>query len=253
MRRVSVAWMLTSGHVSPVRVPSTYTSGSELPTRLSLPRSCTKGQWLRDQSETRSCGIARLMASRTVRPGLAESASPVRITLPAVLGGSGLPPGSVERSKGRDVAQPSTSTQDARMGKKRRECSMWNLRQSGRPDVITITRSAPYRQTLLPRKQRPAAWVFPARPVSRSLLPAQLRPRSMRRGHLLREVTPALVRHAGIDNIAVDHRLVEQLVRDLAERVRSRQTHPRSVELAVDVVEGAVAREGEVVGRARGD
>src|ERR1700694_3994133 len=80
-----------------------------------------------------------------------------------------------------------------------------------------------------------------------------LSPRSMRRGHLLGEVTPPLVRHACVNNITVDHRLVEQLVGDLAERERPRQTHPRSVELAVDVVKGAVAGEGDVVGRARAD
>ncbi len=39
-----------------------------------------------------------------------------------------------------------------------------------------------------------------------------LRHGSMRRGHLLGEVTPSLVRHACVHHIAVDDRLVEQLV-----------------------------------------
>src|SRR2546422_8625272 len=75
----------------------------------------------------------------------------------------------------------------------------------------------------------------------------------MRRCHLLGEVTPSLVRHGCVDNIAVHHRLVEQLVCDLAERERPRQPHPRSVELAVHIVERTVAGESEVMGGARGD
>src|SRR5256884_6517950 len=106
MRRASMAWMVTRGQVSTVRVPSTYTSGLELPVTLSLPRSSRLGQRLYcDQLEMCSCGIAFLTASRTVRPGSADSASPVMITLPAVVGDSGLPPGSVVRSNGRDVVQ----------------------------------------------------------------------------------------------------------------------------------------------------
>src|SRR5438046_6181143 len=102
MRRASMAWMVTRGQVSTVRVPSTYTSGLELPVTLSLPRSSRLGQRLYcDQLEMCSCGIAFLTASRTVRPGSADSASPVMITLPAVVGDSGLPPGSVVRSHGR--------------------------------------------------------------------------------------------------------------------------------------------------------
>src|SRR2546422_4875972 len=77
--------------------------------------------------------------------------------------------------------------------------------------------------------------------------------RSMRRGHLLGEVTPSLVRHACVDDIAVDHGLVEQLVSDLAEREWPGQSDPRSVELAVDIVQSAVAGEGNVMGRACGD
>jgi len=38
----------------------------------------------------------------------------------------------------------------------------------------------------------------------------------MGRGHLLGEVTPSLARHACVHHIAVDHRLVERLVCDLA-------------------------------------
>src|SRR5207302_1398951 len=56
-----------------------------------------------------------------------------------------------------------------------------------------------------------------------------------------------------VDVIQVDHRLVEQLVGNLAKRERSRQTRPRSIELAVHVVQRAVAGERDVVGRARGD
>src|SRR5438270_13454868 len=107
MRRASMAWMVTSGHVSTVRVPSTYTSGLELPVTLSLPRSSRLGQRLYcDQLEMCSCGIAFLTAPRTVRPGSADSAAPGMITLPAVVGDSGLPPGSVVRSEGRDVVPP---------------------------------------------------------------------------------------------------------------------------------------------------
>src|SRR5881409_1156570 len=79
-----------------------------------------------------------------------------------------------------------------------------------------------------------------------SIVRTALRHRSMRRGHLLGKVTPSLVRHACVDNVAVDHRLVEQLVCDLAERERPRHAHPRSVELTVDVVQGAVTGEGDV-------
>src|SRR2546430_17312205 len=101
--------MVTSGHVSTVRVPSTYTSGLELPTTLSLPRSSMFGQRLYcDQLDTCSCGIARRIASRIVRPGSAESACPLMITAPPVVVDGGLPPGSVDRSKGRDVEQPKT-------------------------------------------------------------------------------------------------------------------------------------------------
>src|SRR5256885_10466165 len=97
--------MVTSGHVSTVRVPSTYTSGLELPTTLSLPRSSMFGQRLYcDQLETCSWGIARRIASRIVRPGSADSACPLIITAPPVVD-VGLPPGSVDRSKGRDVVQ----------------------------------------------------------------------------------------------------------------------------------------------------
>src|SRR5256885_10831897 len=103
MRRASVAGMLTGGQVPTVRVPSTYTSGLELPVTLSLPRSSRLGQRLYcDQLEMCSCGIAFLTASRTVRPGSADNASPVMITLPALVGDSGLPPGSVVRSNGRE-------------------------------------------------------------------------------------------------------------------------------------------------------
>src|SRR2546428_12676093 len=77
--------------------------------------------------------------------------------------------------------------------------------------------------------------------------------RSMRCGHLLREVASSLVRHARVDDIAVDHRLVEQLVSDLAEREWPGQSDPRSVELAVDIVQSAVAGEGNVMGRACGE
>src|SRR6184192_661493 len=129
MRRASMAWMVTSGQVSTVRVPSTYTSGLELPVTLSLPRSSRLGQRLYcDQLEMCSCGIAFLTASRTVRPGSAESASPVMITLPAVVGDSGLPPGSVDRSNGRDVAQPSASSGSASRTGTEWERSMAHLR-----------------------------------------------------------------------------------------------------------------------------
>src|SRR5213594_5270833 len=60
-----------------------------------------------------------------------------------------------------------------------------------------------------------------------SVVRTALRRGSTRRGHLLGEVTPSLVRHACVDHIQVDHRLVEQLVSDLAERVRPRYTDPR--------------------------
>src|SRR5437879_7308604 len=132
MRRASMAWMVTSGQVSTVRVPSTYTSGLELPVTLSLPRSSRLGQRLYcDQLETCSCGIAFLTASRTVRPGLADSASPVMITLPAVVGDSGFPPGSVDRSNGRVVAQPSMRQDNASRTETEWERSMAHLR--GRP------------------------------------------------------------------------------------------------------------------------
>src|SRR2546428_6158984 len=55
-----------------------------------------------------------------------------------------------------------------------------------------------------------------------SVVRTALRRGSTRRGHLLGEVPPSLVWHCCVDNIQVDHRLVEQLVSDLAERVRPR-------------------------------
>src|SRR5438094_666947 len=148
MRRASMAWMVTRGQVSTVRVPSTYTSGLELPVTLSLPRSSRLGQRLYcDQLEMCSCGIAFLTASRTVRPGSADSASPVMITLPAVVGDSGLPPGSVDRSNGRDVAQPSASTGSAsRTGTEWKRC-MAHLRV-GPAAECTMERLTPQRQPL---------------------------------------------------------------------------------------------------------
>src|SRR5437762_4833621 len=148
MRRASMAWMVTSGQVSTVRVPSTYTSGLELPVTLSLPRSSRLGQRLYcDQLEMCSCGIAFLTASRTVRPGSADSASPVMITLPAVVGDSGLPPGSVDRSNGRDVAQPSASIGSAsRTGTEWKRC-MAHLRV-GPAAECTMERLTPQRQPL---------------------------------------------------------------------------------------------------------
>src|SRR5213076_1132492 len=148
MRRASMAWMVTSGQVSTVRVPSTYTSGLELPVTLSLPRSSRLGQRLYcDQLEMCSCGIAFLTASRTVRPGSAESASPVMITLPAVVGDSGLPPGSVDRSNGRDVVQPRTRRGSTRRGGTGRERSMTHLRV-GPAAECTLVRSPSERQPL---------------------------------------------------------------------------------------------------------
>src|SRR5213082_2587950 len=148
MRRASMAWMVTRGQVSTVRVPSTYTSGLELPVTLSLPRSSMFGQRLYcDQLEMCSCGIAFLTASRTVRPGSADSASPVMITLPAVVGDSGLTPGSVDRSNGRDVAQPSASTGSAsRTGTEWKRC-MAHLRV-GPAAECTMERLTPQRQPL---------------------------------------------------------------------------------------------------------
>ena len=49
-----------------------------------------------------------------------------------------------------------------------------------------------------------------------SMVRTALRRGSMRRGHLLGEVPATLVRYPCVDHIAVDHRLVEQLVCDLA-------------------------------------
>jgi len=77
-----------------------------------------------------------MLQSRSVRPLLALSvlvvgcASPVMITLPAVVVGNGLPPGSVDRSKVLDVAQPTTSTESASRGRTERDCSMENLSSS---------------------------------------------------------------------------------------------------------------------------
>src|SRR2546421_4950747 len=60
-------------------------------------------------------------------------------------------------------------------------------------------------------RRPPRSTLFPYTTLFRSL---------MCRSHLLSEVPPSLVRHARVDDIAVDHRLVEQLVGDLAERDR---------------------------------
>src|SRR2546428_10734207 len=95
------------------------------------------------------------------------------------------------------------------------------------------------------------AWGNVAAPPS--VVRTALRRGSTRRGHLLGEVTPSLVRHRGIDNVAVDHSLVEQLVCNLAEGERPRQPHRRSVELAVHIAERTVAGENEFMGGARGD
>src|SRR2546427_5077816 len=52
-----------------------------------------------------SCGIACLMASRTVRPGSAESARPEMTRLPVVVADNRRPPGCVVRSKDLPVLQ----------------------------------------------------------------------------------------------------------------------------------------------------
>src|SRR2546423_8545309 len=72
-----------------------------------------------DQPDTCSCGIAFLIASSTVRPGSRESACPVMMTAPAV-GDNGWPPGSVDRSKGRDVVQLRTRIERANGGRTER-------------------------------------------------------------------------------------------------------------------------------------
>src|SRR2546426_12717966 len=68
--------------------------------------------------------MARRMASSTVKPGLAERASPVRITVPAVVWDKGRPRGSVVRSNGFEVAQPRTRVEEASRRKKARVRSM---------------------------------------------------------------------------------------------------------------------------------
>src|ERR1043166_6099447 len=79
--------------------------------------------------DTLSCGSTRLIASSTDSVTSAARDSPVRITAPAVVVVSGLPPGSVERSNGRVVAQPRTS--NARGSGSRREGGMADLRVGG--------------------------------------------------------------------------------------------------------------------------
>src|SRR5207302_6979945 len=98
-----------------------------------------------DQLETCSCGIARRIASRIVRPGSADSPCPLMITAPPVVVDGGPPPGSVDRSKGRDVAQPCTRRETTRRDGTARERSMANLRV-GPAAQCTMVRSTQERQ-----------------------------------------------------------------------------------------------------------
>src|SRR5256884_9929080 len=94
-------------------------------------------------AEIFTCGMARLMASSTVQPGLAERASPARITVPPVVGDSGLPPGSVDRSNGRDVAPPRTGVAAPGRGRKGRGSGPGNVPFNFSPRTPTAHQAPP--------------------------------------------------------------------------------------------------------------
>src|SRR4029077_15929219 len=116
-----------------------YTSGSLLPSMLSLPRSSSIGHRVYGvQPVIRSCGIECRMTSRTERLGSLAKARPVMIRLPVVVGDNGLPPGSLERSYARDVWQPTATTMSAPRRENERKLSMRSLLREYGPGAGSV-------------------------------------------------------------------------------------------------------------------